>query len=82
MRAADRLRYRPEIVIAAQRHRIEMHSAALRLLDPATTMARGWSITRDEAGNVVRSTAQVAVGTRLVTSVADGTITSTVEGTN
>lgn len=82
VRAADRLRHRPEMVIASERHRIEMHSAALRLLDPATTMARGWSITRDEAGKVVRSTAQVAAGTQLVTSVADGTITSTVEGTN
>ena len=59
-----------------------MHTSALRLLDPATTMARGWSITRDENGHVVRSTTQVKPGTRLVTAVADGTITSTVEGTN
>ena len=82
VRAADRLRHRPEVVLAAQRHRLEMHTAALRLLDPATTMARGWSITRDDNGDVVRSTARVKPGARLVTTVADGTITSTVEGTN
>lgn len=81
-RAADRLRHRPEVVIATQRHRLEMHGSALRLLDPATTMARGWSITRDERGDVVRSATQVKHGARLVTTVADGTITSTVEGTN
>jgi exodeoxyribonuclease VII large subunit len=59
-----------------------MHAASLRLLDPVTTMARGWSITRDGNGNVVRSTSDVKQGDTLVTLVADGSISSTVEGVN
>jgi exodeoxyribonuclease VII large subunit len=54
--------------------------AQVRALDPARTLARGWSITRDAGGRVVRSAAQVAAGDRLVTTVADGEVTSEVVG--
>jgi exonuclease VII large subunit len=40
-------------------------------------LARGWSITRTTSGTVVRRTADVSRGDTLVTTVADGTITST-----
>jgi len=50
------------------------------LLDPVTTMARGWSITRDSSGNVVRSISDIKKGDTVVTALADGSITSTVEG--
>lgn len=79
-RCAERLRARPIAIIAASRHRLELQRATIRLLDPATTLARGWSITRDVDGRVVRSVADVAGGSTLLTTVADGTITSTVEG--
>ena len=52
-----------------------------RLLDPVNTMARGWSITRTASGEVLKSTAQATAGDTLVTVVADGTIASTVVGT-
>jgi len=54
----------------------------VRLLDPVHTLARGWSITRNGKGNVVRSVADTSPGDALVTTVADGTIRSTVQGTN
>jgi exodeoxyribonuclease VII large subunit len=41
-------------------------------------MARGWSITRTEAGSVVRRSTDVEPGDTLVTTLADGTVTSTV----
>lgn len=47
--------------------------------DPARVLAAGYSITRDAAGAIVRSPGQVAVGDRLLTSVAGGTLTSRVE---
>jgi exodeoxyribonuclease VII large subunit len=50
----------------------------VELLDPIHTMSRGWSITRDAQGNVVRSVRDVAQGDILVTTVADGDVTSTV----
>jgi exodeoxyribonuclease VII large subunit len=78
--AVERLVTRPRIALERQSQRIAMHSASVRLLDPVTTMARGWSITRDANGNVVRSKDDVAVGQKITTLLADGSITSTVEG--
>jgi exodeoxyribonuclease VII large subunit len=52
----------------------------VRALDPARVLARGWSITRDEHGGLVRSTSDAAVGAKLVTTVADGVVRSTVDG--
>jgi exodeoxyribonuclease VII large subunit len=43
-------------------------------------MARGWSITRDADGKVVRSRTDVSPGEKITTLLADGSITSTVEG--
>jgi exodeoxyribonuclease VII large subunit len=78
--AVERLITRPRIALERQSQRIAMHSASVRLLDPVTTMARGWSITRDENGNVVRSTTEISTGQKITTLLADGSITSTVEG--
>ncbi len=77
--ALERLRTRPRTALARETQKLTMHAAAVRLLDPVTTMARGWSITRDSAGNVITSRTQIATGDKVVTSVVDGTITSTVE---
>lgn len=77
--ALERLRTRPRTALARETQKLTMHAASVRLLDPVTTMARGWSITRDSAGNVITSRTQISTGDKVVTSVADGTITSTVE---
>ncbi|MEY2460969.1 MAG: exodeoxyribonuclease large subunit [Acidimicrobiaceae bacterium] len=52
----------------------------VRALDPARVLARGWSITRDEHGRLVRSTNDAAAGAKLVTTLADGVLRSTVDG--
>ena len=78
--AVERLTIRPRVALDRQRQILEMKSATLRLLDPATTLARGWSITRDSKGNVVKSIDDVAVGDTLTTALANGTISSRVEG--
>lgn len=80
-RCVERLRTRPAAVIASSRHRLEVHRASVRLLDPATTLARGWTITRRADGRVVKSVADAAPGDTVVTVLADGTITSTVDAT-
>ena len=51
----------------------------VRALDPARTLARGWSITRDGDGRLVRSVADAPPGHALVTTLADGTVRSTVD---
>ena len=50
----------------------------LGALDPANILARGWSVTRNADGEVVRSASAVAAGDILATQVADGEITSEV----
>jgi len=51
----------------------------VRAYDPARTLARGWSITRDADGRLVRSASDAPRGTILVTSLADGVVRSTVD---
>jgi exodeoxyribonuclease VII large subunit len=76
----ERLTTRPRIALERQAQKVAMHASAVRLLDPVTTMARGWSITRDADGKVVRSRTDVSPGEKITTLLADGSITSTVEG--
>lgn len=80
--AIERLSTRPRIALDRQRQVLELRSATLRLLDPATTLARGWSITRDSQGNIVKSIDDIAAGDVLTTALANGTITSRVESTS
>ncbi len=60
---------------------IELFAARLAAVDPARALARGWSITRTEAGAIVRSAADLAPGDTLVTQLVDGRVTSTVSTT-
>jgi exodeoxyribonuclease VII large subunit len=70
----------PTATAALRRAGAELSSTAthVQALDPARAMARGWSITRTEAGSVVRRSTDVEPGDTLVTTLADGTVTSTV----
>ncbi len=58
--------------------RLEDLDRRLSLLDPAMVLARGWSITRNVAGNLVTDPGDVAAGSVLRTTVAAGEITSVV----
>jgi exodeoxyribonuclease VII large subunit len=78
--AVERLRTRPRTALDKQTQRLALHASSLRLLDPVTTMARGWSITRNAKGEVIRSKDDVKKGDTLVTLLAVGSISSTVEG--
>lgn len=70
----------PTATAALRRAGADLSSTAthVQALDPARAMARGWSITRTEAGSVVRRSTDVEPGDTLVTTLADGTVTSTV----
>lgn len=58
-----------------------LHNLALRLnsVSPLNTLARGYSITKRENGNIVQKASDVKTGDKLVTQLNEGTITSTVE---
>lgn len=85
-RASEGLDFRSHRLVTATRHaitnqeqRLEGIERRIELLDPRHIMKRGWSITRTDDGRVVRSTTDVARGSRITTHVADGRIESTVE---
>ena len=76
---ADRVRRRPAEVLGIATMTVKAIADRVRLLDPVNTMARGWSITRNDKGEVVRSVNTLSVGQQLVTSFADGSAKSTIE---
>ena len=57
--------------------RLDVFTARVSAVDPAVQLARGWSITRDAAGDIVRSVDDVDVGATLTTDLVDGRIAST-----
>ena len=60
---------------------LDTSAATVRALDPARVLERGYSITHDESGRVVRRAEDVAIGAVLRTRVAAGAVVSRVEGT-
>ena len=53
-------------------------TAKLDAMSPLKVLTRGYAMTQDEEGNLVRSVGQVAVGEKLTVSLADGTIRATI----
>ena len=67
--------------LASAENRLSAKVELLRALDPQRALNRGWSITHDTDGHLVRSVVGTAKGTNLVTRVADGLLHSTVTTT-
>jgi exodeoxyribonuclease VII large subunit len=76
--ASDAVRRRAPLGVGTAERVLDGLDERLRLLDPVHVLARGWTITRDGSGRVVRDAADVAPGTTLVTQLASGLLTSTV----
>ena len=76
--AASVVRRGPRILDDRERD-LDAIAARLTSLDPANLLRRGWSITRDASGRVVRSVSDVATGSTITTQVADGVLTSRIE---
>jgi exodeoxyribonuclease VII large subunit len=62
--------------------RISKVSALLGSLGPASVFKRGFSLTTDTAGKPVRRASEVSPGDQIVTRLASGKLTSTVESTD
>jgi exodeoxyribonuclease VII large subunit len=67
--------------LANENRHVDAIAARVRSLDPVHTMARGWSITRTANGDVIRDAADVAAGTTIFTTFANGSARSLVEET-
>jgi exodeoxyribonuclease VII large subunit len=65
--------------VATEAARLDGRTRLVAGLGPERTLARGFSITREASGVIVRDAGSVAAGERIRTTVARGTITSRVE---
>jgi exodeoxyribonuclease VII large subunit len=65
--------------LAAQAQQVAHRRELLGLMDPKRQLERGWSLTRDASGNVVRSSASLRTGERLTTTFAKGSAVSVIE---
>jgi hypothetical protein len=65
--------------LAAEAQHISHQREVLRLLDPKRQLQRGWSLTRDAQGKLVRSSARLQPGEQLVTTFAEGSATSIID---
>lgn len=76
---AGRLAERTTRQLQQQRERLARAADKLRLLSPQSTLHRGYSLTTDASGQLLRSAAGVTEGTTLVTEFSDGKVESTVQ---
>jgi exodeoxyribonuclease VII large subunit len=67
-----RLAELPKRVLENARHRFREAEGILRVLGPAATLRRGYSITTDEEGKLIRSVAVVRQKMKIRTRVSDG----------
>jgi len=63
------------------RDRLGTAAAALQALSPLKVLGRGYSMTRTAEGQVVRNAADLKTGDQILTTLADGQLTSRVEAT-
>lgn len=77
--AASKLAPAASRATASATDRLDGLEIRVSSLDPKRLLERGWSVTRNEAGTVVRSASEAVVGSELRTTVAEGEIISRVE---
>ena len=75
---ARRLRACPPQLVSTMRRRFERAEKILAVLGPDATLRRGYSVTTDANGELIRSVTQLKRGDRLRTRVTDGAIESDV----
>lgn len=75
----DRVGRRVPQLFDTEDHRLDAIASRVALLDPVNVLKRGWSMTRDSNGRIVRSISDVAPGAQVTTQLADGILTSRIE---
>jgi len=66
--------------LAERRNRLTQAEMTLRERSPVVILSRGYSITRDASGKIVRDAAQVALGDDISVRLARGELSARVKG--
>ena len=73
-----KMQHRMERKIGIDRQSLVRLQSQLRMLNPLAVLGRGYSLTRKPDGAVVRTSADVDVGEKITTQLADGKVVSNV----
>ncbi len=73
-----KMHHRMERKIGIDRQTLVRLQSQLRMLNPLAVLGRGYSLTRKPDGTVVRNSADVDVGEKITTQLADGKVVSNV----
>ena len=73
-----KMHHRMERKIGIDRQSLVRLQSQLRMLNPLAVLGRGYSLTRMPDGTVVRTSADVDVGEKITTQLADGKVVSNV----
>ncbi len=79
--AHSQLKHHFNAALTEKQHRCGMLAAKLDALSPLTVLARGYTVTENQNGRLIKSVADVRWGDELITQVGDGTIVSVVQHT-
>ena len=66
-------------ILSKQRERFTGYVAALDAMSPLKVLSRGYSITSDESGKIIKKVSEVSSGTKLGIRLEDGSINCTVD---
>ena len=78
-RSAERMTHALRQSVALSNSNLQRLADNLHHLNPARVMQRGYSVVRNDAGAIVKSSVQIAVGDKLRLSFANGEATTLVE---
>jgi exodeoxyribonuclease VII large subunit len=81
LQRTQRLRTGLRMALVRQEMALKSHEERARALDPARVLARGYSLTLDAQGAVVRRASQLSQGQEIHTRLAMGSVRSRVEST-
>ena len=79
--AAAKLKQNFSAALTDRQHKCGVLAAKLDALSPLTVLARGYSVTENVDGKVIRSIEEVRWGDEIITQVGDGNIISVVQHT-
>lgn len=79
--AAAKLKQNFSAALTDRQHKCGVLAAKLDVLSPLTVLARGYSVTENADGKVIRSIEEVRWGDEITTQVGDGNIISVVQHT-